>query len=261
MRLPWLGGGESDQQRAGNRLAEVQRFAGWALAGGGLFVSYKDALDGMTLPAGVDAVHLGHLRGRDSYRHHDVAVIAGRLEPSVGAIEDMARAMFGDEAESIALVSAGAHGGTRYPVEQRRYRMTSILEEHAAGPAVGVSVHPDPRVQALLEQVRERELEQAVARLRLVHGREGRPATVYLLTNLPLNLEVSELVTWNALMRDREAEACRRWNGVWLISPSEQSRCASDLWPTAKAAQRAREKGSPNPSYHPPEVVTDQTRF
>ena len=80
----------------------------------------------VTLPAGVDAVHLGNLRGRDAYKHHDVAVIAGRLEPGVGAIEDMARAMFGDEAEPIALVSAGAHGGTRYPTEQRRYRMAGI---------------------------------------------------------------------------------------------------------------------------------------
>ena len=75
-----------------------------------------------------------------------------------------------------------------------------------------------------------------MARLRLVHGRE-RPATVYLLTNLPLNLEVAELTTWNALMRDREAEACHRWAGVWLAQPSEQSRCAPDLWATPMAAK------------------------
>jgi hypothetical protein len=86
-----------------------------------------------------------------------------------------------------------------------------------------------------------------VARLRLVHGREGRPATVYLLTNLPLNLEVSELVTWNELMRDRPAEACRRWRGVWLISPSELSRCAQDLWPTPKSAKREAEKRNKAP--------------
>ena len=86
------------------------------------------------------------------------------------------------------------------------------------------------------EQVRERELEQAIARLRLVH--RDQPATVYVLTNIPLDLEITEVVTWNALCRDRAAEACHRWDGVWLVSPSEQSRCAPDLWPTAKAAQR-----------------------
>ena len=66
---------EDDQQRANNRLAEVQRFAGRVLAEGGLFVCYKAALERMTLPAGVDAVHLGNLRGRDGYKHHDVAVV------------------------------------------------------------------------------------------------------------------------------------------------------------------------------------------
>ena len=133
-------------------------------------------------------------------------------------------------------VAPGDHGGTRYPTQQRRYRMAG----GEAGPAVDVSVHPDPRAQALLEQVREREMEQAVARLRLVH--RDRPATVYLLTNLPLDLEVAEVMTWNALCRDREAEARHRWGGVWLTSPSEQSRCAPDLWPTAIAAKRWAER-------------------
>jgi hypothetical protein len=128
--------------------------------------------------------------------------------------------------------------------------LADILEDHAAGPACEIPVHPDPRAQALLEQSREREIEQAIARLRLVHDREGRPAEIDVLTNIPLNIDVTELVTWNSLMRDREGEACRRWVGVWLISPSEQSRCAPDLWPTAKAAKRAgqyRNEG-PNPS-------------
>ena len=110
----------------------------------------------------------------------------------------------------------------RYPTEQRRYRMASIVSDDAAGPAVDVSVHPDPRAQALLEQVRERELEQAVARLRLVH--RDRPATVYLLSNIPLNLEITTVTTWNALARDREAEACHRWAGVWLVqSPANRA--------------------------------------
>ena len=92
-------------------------------------------------------------------------MVAGRLEPGVEALEDMTRAMFGDEAEAIRTITAGDHGGTRYPTEQRRYRMAGGDE----GAAVAVSVHPDPRAQRLLEQIRERELEQAIARLRLVH--------------------------------------------------------------------------------------------
>ena len=134
-----LGGKEADQQRANNRLAEVQRFAGRVLAEGGLFISYKAALEQMTLPAGVDAVHLGNLRGRDGYKHHDVAIVAGRLEPSVEILERLARCMFGDEAEPLTLVQPGERDIRRYPTEQRRYRMAG----GAAGAAVDVSVHPD----------------------------------------------------------------------------------------------------------------------
>ena len=155
-----LGGKEDDQQRANNRLAEVQRFAGRVMPDGGLFVSYKAALERMTLPAGVDAVHLGNLRGRDGYKHHDVVVTAGRLEPSVEILERMTRCLFGDEAESFTLVQPGERDIRRYPTEQRRYRMVG----GGAGPAVDVSVHPDPRAQALLEQVREREIEVTIIR-------------------------------------------------------------------------------------------------
>ena len=62
---------------------------------------------------------------------------------------------------------------------------------------MNVSVHPDPRAQAILEQIRERELLQAIARLRLVH--RTKPATVYVLTNIPLDLEVTGVATWGAL--------------------------------------------------------------
>ncbi len=233
-----LGGGEGDEQRAANRRSELQRTVSRLLAEGGLLVSYKGAIARMELPAAIVTLHLGNLRGRDGFKHLDRIVVAGRLEPSVLELERMTRAMFGEEAEPIRTVFPSGHDSTRYPTERRRYRMAG----GTAGAAVDVSVHPDRRAQALLEQIRERELEQAVARLRLVY--RARPATVWLLTNIPLNLEVSELTTWNALSRDRVAEACRRWVGVWLCSPGERAKAAPDLWPSQGAARQAeRRKG------------------
>ena len=238
-----MGKDEKDRARGANRLAELERFAGRVLGQGGLFVGYKDALEMIKLPAQVDAVHLGNLRGRDSYKHHDVAVIAGRLEPATGSMEDQARAMFGDEPEPILTVAAGEHGGTRYPTEPRRYRMAG----GGAGQAVDVAVHPDERVQRLLQQGRECELLQAVARLRLIH--RDRPAKVYILTSIPLDLEVAALTTWHALVCDREAEAVARWGGVWLCSASERAKAAPDLWATAQAAEDDhRRKGVADPS-------------
>ena len=58
-----LGGREGDQQRAGKRLAESRDLPGGCSPMADCSYRYKAALDRMTLPAGVDAVHLGNLRG------------------------------------------------------------------------------------------------------------------------------------------------------------------------------------------------------
>lgn len=205
-----------------------------ALAGGGLLVSYKALLDRIKAPA---KIHLGNLRGQDVHKNRDVAVVAGRLEPAPLVIERMARALFGDDDEPLTLIEPDAAGVGRYPSEPRRYRMA----DGSAGPAVDVSVHPDPRAQAILEQTRERELEQAIARLRLVHRAE--PATVYLLTNLLLDIGVTELTSWSTLVRDRAADACHRWQGVWLVSYAERARCAPDLWASPGAAEQDERRG------------------
>ena len=54
-------------------------------------------------------------------------------------------------------------------------------------------IHPDRRVQAVVEQVREADMVQAVDRLRLIHS--PREKTVVILCNIPLDLPVDELVT------------------------------------------------------------------
>ena len=59
-------------------------------------------------------------------------------------------------------------------------------------------VHPDRRVQAVVEQVREAEMVQALDRLRLVHNETRK--TVFILCNIPLDIPVDELVTWAELI-------------------------------------------------------------
>lgn len=56
---------------------------------------------------------------------------------------------------------------------------------------VNVSVHPDPRVQAVLEQIREAESLQAIDRLRLIFNDERKH--VWILCNIPLDLPVDVL--------------------------------------------------------------------
>ena len=90
-----------------------------------------------------------------------------------------------------------------------------------------VKVHPDRRVQAVVEQVREAEMVQAIDRLRLIHSE--REKTVVILCNIPLDLPVDELVTWRELVGDgrlvKTLEICEQngW-GLPLAPPNSRPR-------------------------------------
>jgi hypothetical protein len=108
-----------------------------------------------------------------------------------------------------------------------------------------VSVHPDPRVQAVVEQSREAEMVQAIDRLRLIHNEKRK--TVYILCSIPLDIPVDELVTWKQLTGDRRLSDAmvecdeRGWDTLPLAA-KEMSRLFPDLWATTKAAKRWLEK-------------------
>ena len=94
--------------------------------------------------------------------------------------------------------------------------------------AVMVQVHPDLRVQALVEQIREREVEQMVGRLRLVH--RASPARVFMLSNLPTALPVDRLATWTTIMPSKIEQAIVAGRGVLPLSRSELARAHPSLW-------------------------------
>ena len=98
---------------------------------------------------------------------------------------------------------------------------------------VVVDVHADPRCQAILEQIRERESEQAIDRLRLIH--RERPARVILLSNVVLDIAVDRLVTWRGLMPVRLAVAAARLDGVLPLAPRWLTARFPDLWGTANS--------------------------
>jgi hypothetical protein len=227
--------------RSGNRLDELQRLIeGEFLAVGGLLVAPKAVLARLKAPASVTTAHYGGLRGIDSYKNCNKVVLIGRLEPAPGEIEDQCRAIYADDPEPLRLIEPDEHGRKHYPRQKRRMRMA----DGAGGPVVLVSYHPDPRVNARLEQVREREIEQALDRLRLIH--RVVPAEVVIVSNVVLDVDVSEVTTWAELAQNRALDACRLWGGVFLHSPSEQARCAPGVWPTEGAAKQwqNRNKGT-----------------
>ena len=143
---------------------------------------------------GADIAHFGNLRGSNEFEGHDAVIILGRDEPTFRE-EERAMAIWYDTKEPIGCIPEAA-GRVNYRKRARRY----LMRDGSTKAAV-VTTHPDPRVQAVVEQGREAEMLQAIDRLRLIHNKKRK--TVYILCSIPLGLPVDELVTWRELIGDR----------------------------------------------------------
>jgi len=192
---------------------------------------------------GADIAHFGNLRGSNEFEGHDIVIILGRDEPRVHDAERRAMAIWYDTKEPIRRITPDLKGRYNYISRTRRYLFSDGTIKSGS-----VSVHPDPRVQAVVEQAREAEMLQAIDRLRLIHTQERK--TVYILCDIPLDLPIDELVTWKQLTGDRrlsdalaECDA-RGWDALPL-APKELTRLFPALWPTKKAAERWTAKNPP----------------
>ncbi len=169
--------------------------------------------------------HFNGLRGVDIYKDFDTAIIIGRNQPAIKGVEDEARALWYDSPDPLLFADD-------WSVELRPYR----LRDPSKSLGVDVLVHPDPRIQKLHEQIREGESTQVIDRLRLVHAKE--PKRVIVVSNIPLDLEVDELVDLQTLLfRTRLDRAWDRLNGAMPLNPEWLSKTFPDLWPTTGAAR------------------------
>jgi hypothetical protein len=167
---------------------------------------------------GADIAHFGNLRGSNAFEQHDIVIILGRDEPGVRDAERRAMAIWYDTKEPIRRIGPDLKGRYNYLSRMRRYVFSDGRTKSGS-----VSVHPDPRVQAVVEQGREAEMLQAIDRLRLIHTEKRK--TVYILCSVPLDIPVDELVTWKQLTGDRrlsdtlaECDA-RDWDALPLWRP------------------------------------------
>jgi len=168
--------------------------------------------------------HFNAVRGVDKWKLFDTVLIIGRNEPPVLAVEALARALYFDSPQPLSLTGAWA-------TQERGYRIT--------GPTQGVEVivHRDPRVQAILEQLRECEALQAIDRLRLIHC-EG-VKRVILLSNLPLDIDVDQLLTWDELMNGGRFDQALAASGAVLpLAADWLAKRFPTFWATKDAAKK-----------------------
>jgi hypothetical protein len=176
----------------------------------------------------VQVAHFGAIRGIDTFKDFDTVVVVSRNQPPAEGIEGVARALWWDRETPLQF-----HGDGRLPTEERLLERTRGRSE-----TVSVDIHPDPDVQRLMDQIRERETLQGIDRLRLIHIEA--PKRVVVLSNIPLEgLAADEVKTWNGLVPCKGVIAFMRY-GVMPSSATAQTECFPDLWKTANAAKKDR---------------------
>ena len=113
--------------------------------------------------AGATVVHFNSIRGLNTFSDYENVIIIGREQPSSTGAEASARGIFWDDEEPIQRL--GNKSGSRpFSNDTRRgYRLASGDYDSTT-----VQLHPDHRVQAMVEQIRESESTQAIDRLRLL---------------------------------------------------------------------------------------------
>jgi hypothetical protein len=237
---------ENDQKRAERHVDEIRNLIAIEAANGRkvLVVTYKPVRRRLTgedaegsLPPGaplkdsklaVEIAHFGGIRGQDRWRDYDTVIVVGRHQPPVLEIEALGRALYYDRPEPLTFLQPDDGGHRLLRSERRGFRMRVRRADFE------VEVHPDPDIQALLEQFREAETAQAVDRLRLIHN--DTPKRVLIISNLVLDLTVDVLRQWREVMPTRLRLVARSADAVPL-STRELARCFPLVWPSGAAAR------------------------
>ena len=181
--------------------------------------------------------------GRNDWKDFGTAIVIGREELPLDALQDDARALFGDSGEPLELIpergAIGADGETTQSAILPLARVPYCMAD-GSGAAAEVRLHPDPRARALQAQRRELAARQGFERLRLATATERKRVVIACKVPIP-GLPVTRLVRFAELVPDRArqamAEAAAR-GGVLRISAAGLAEDAPETFPTVKAAEQ-----------------------
>ena len=155
------------------------------------------------LPDGVLVGNFGQLRGINDFADADAALVVGRSQMPATAAEAY-RGLFWADPAPLMLPGDYTHADRGYCHQSRR--------------GASVWVHPDGRIQAIVEQRREWELVQAIDRLRLFAP--GTSRTVFLFGDLPLPVEVTAFAEASDMVPHEAIRIALDAGGVFIATPA-----------------------------------------
>jgi hypothetical protein len=172
----------------------------------------------------IDTGHFGQLRGINRFGDSDVFFSAGRNQSSELDAELLAEAIFYKDDREI---SPGKYGEAAF-----HYETSDGLVD------CYTTCHPDPLVERVRWQMCEGEALQAVHRPRGIRRTSENPLHIFILSNVPLLLQITNLVEYDDLMPTKLETMATR--AVVPTSPQDSAALFPDLFGGEQAVKDAR---------------------
>ncbi|WP_159013553.1 toprim domain-containing protein [Acidisoma sp. S159] len=198
------------------------------------------------LPASVETAHHNNVAGRDEWGPQPARdgkpadpgvaclIVVGCTNPTMMTIEHMAEGLTGRVTEPRP-----SNSKTRL----RDWPRLCAEREMAGGGIVygAARRHWNTTAEAVRWQINEAQLLQIIGRCRGVSRTEANPVDVWLLTDVPLPVPVEEVVRMADLIPGMD-EMMLREGGIAFENSRDAVRVYPQLWKTAAAAQKARQR-------------------
>jgi hypothetical protein len=191
------------------------------------------------------ACHFNAVRGKNEWEHCRRIVAIGQESMPIRDLEDIARAFMADD--PLPFVSMDQSAPPDWPYRFWPYKATRMRRmRDGTLSSVEVEVHPDPRCQRVLEQIREAEVVQMIDRVRSIFnlGRAG-----VLMNSLCLDVTYDEIRSHRELVRGGNPLE-RAWHatGILPLGARYLHMAHPGLFPTEKAAAKMLGKYPPTPN-------------
>lgn len=181
--------------------------------------------------------HFGATRGINAYTNRQTVILIGRKQPPASAVEAAARSFFALDPQPIEWDEKG------YSVRHK-----TLWEKGGKTSSTVVQVHPDPRANRILWQMREAEVIQAIDRVRAVRF-QRRIVILNSLdlrrldddpTNPDLGVPGDIHLSWPEFRTGgNRAEAVLAASGGFLpIAPKALARIVPDIFSSIEAAKK-----------------------
>jgi hypothetical protein len=187
------------------------------------------------------SMHFGELRGRNAWEHCPGGLFIGAENISIADVEAMARAFMATDPAPFTSMDEDPPPDwkwrNQWPYRATRMRrMRRMRGSSTSTSPVAVPVHPDPRVQDVLELVREDELLQGIDRLRPVWHRRH----LTLLNDLCLDVTYDAIHSHKHLVAGgNPIERARNATGIVPFSPDDLAKAHPSIFRTPSAAEHA----------------------